>query len=214
MLIIPAILTNDPDEARSLLALCEDKVKRIQIDIIDGEFANNKTITPVVFEDSETKVFIDYHLMVNDPINWIAQCARGAGDRVIGQIEMMPNQEAFILKAQELGIDVGLAIDLETPVHKLDHSLFADLDVILVMSVKAGFGGQEFHHESLEKIKELARIRDEHGYSYNICDDGGITTAVVDNLAREGADEVAVGKRIFEGDLEENIEQFKKAAIR
>lgn len=214
MEIIPSILSRDPDEARGLLALCEGKVLRAHIDIIDGLFAENRTVLPETFFDSETRVFLDYHLMVNAPHTWIERCARASADRIIAQIEMMEDQMSFVKEAQEAGLDVGLALDIDTDIAELHEEVLPELDVVLVMSVPAGFGGQEFSPQALAKVEALARIREEHGYSFNICDDGGITTESIDNVVHEGADEIAIGRRLFEGDLEENIERFKKAAMR
>ena len=85
--IIPSILTNDPEEAREMIARCEGVVDRISIDIIDGKFAGNKTINPGMLSDLDTGLKIDYHLMVAEPVNWVERCLRGQADRVIAQIE-------------------------------------------------------------------------------------------------------------------------------
>jgi len=212
--IIPAILTNNPDEAKRLALLAEGKVERVQIDIIDGVFANNKTIDPVVFEEVETTLKLDYHLMVKNPVNWVERCIRGGADRIIGQIEMMENQTEFVGKVQEVGAYVGLAIDIDTPVSKLDPTILTNLDAVLVMSVPAGFGGQEFNEKVLDKIKELDEIRARDTSPFKLIDDGGVSLEDVAKAHFSGIDEVAIGRRIFEGDLEENLEKFQKAAHR
>ena len=75
--IIPSILTNNPEEAKELIARCEGVVERVSIDIIDGKFAENKTIDPSIFIDVDTDLKIDYQLMVNEPVNWVERCVRG-----------------------------------------------------------------------------------------------------------------------------------------
>lgn len=209
--IIPAILTNSVNELREMLAKCEGNVNRVQIDILDGIFAENVTIDPLYVDVVSTNLLIDYHLMVKEPIEWIDKCVIGKADRVIGQIEMMWSQKLFIEEVKERGLKVGLALDLDTSVEKLDPAVLYAVDVILVMSVKAGFGGQEFNQKVLQKIEELDHIRARDELNFKICDDGGISLENIDEVHADGVDEVAIGKRLFEGDLKENIERFTKA---
>jgi ribulose-phosphate 3-epimerase len=210
--IIPSILTNDTNELIRLLSACEGVAKRVSIDVIDGEFANNKTIEPDALCDIETGLKIDYQLMVNKPISWVEKCVRGQADRIIGHIETMDSQSEFIKKVQEVGVMVGLGIDLNTPIEKVDPIVFVDLDVVLLMSVPAGRGGQEFREEAISKIEQLAAIRDSGGYRFKIHVDGGVTVDNIRQIRIAGADEVSVGKRIFEGDLKGNMDRFEKAA--
>src|SRR3990170_1868334 len=150
--IIPSILTNDPEEAKELIASCEGIVERVSVDIIDGKFADNKTIDPSALSD------------------------------------------------------------IDTSVAKIDPTILTNLDVVLVMSVAAGFGGQEFDKRALGKIRELDEIRVRDDTPYKIHDDGGITLDSIYNVHRVGSDEVSIGRRIFEGDLAENLKKFQKAA--
>lgn len=192
----------------------ENVTKRVQIDILDGVFADNKTIEPSIVEEIETSLLIDYHLMVKEPFDWIERCIRGQADRIIGQIELMRDQVEFVEKVTEAGLRVGLALDLDTPIASIDKTIITDVDVILVMSVPAGFGGQEFDKEVLKKIEELDHIRAKDASPFYICDDGGITLSNIDDVHLDGVDEVAIGKRLFEGDISANIERFQKAAHR
>lgn len=209
--IIPAILTNNPRELETLLSQAQEQgVKRVQIDIVDGEFADNKTIDPLVVADIETDLLLDFHLMTKEPMDWLEKAARGMADRVFGQIEMMQNQIAFVAKAQSVGVSVGLAVDLETPVARLNPTILTSIDAVLLMAVKAGFGGQKFNQKVVEKIKKLAKIRRKDKTPFKICVDGGVTPKVMPDLIKAGVDEVVVGRRLFEGDLKENIENFRK----
>ena len=210
--IIPSILTNDPEEARELIASCEGIVERVSVDIIDGKFADNKTIDPNVLSDIDTNLKIDYQLMVYEPVNWIERCIRGQADRIIGHIEQMSDQVEFVGKVQGTGLYVGLGLDIDTSVAKIDPTILTNLDVVLVMSVSAGFGGQEFDKRALGKIRELDEIRVRDDTPYKIHDDGGVTLDSIYNVHRIGADEVSIGKKIFEGDLAENLKKFQKAA--
>ncbi|KKU47643.1 MAG: Ribulose-phosphate 3-epimerase [Candidatus Woesebacteria bacterium GW2011_GWF2_46_8] len=210
--IIPAILTNDIREIEEKLSRAEGIVKRIQIDIIDGVFAANRTIDPSFLENIETDLDLDFHLMTKDPTSWVERAVRGGAERIIGQIEEMADQVEFVGKVAEVGLSVGLAIDLETPVSALDPTIITNLDVVLVMAVKAGFGGQKFDERALNKIKQLDELRVRDDTPFRICVDGGITEENIKKVVKTGADEVAIGSRIFDGDLAENIRRFEEAA--
>jgi ribulose-phosphate 3-epimerase len=210
MEIIPSILTNDLREVEEKIVRLEGIVQRVQIDVIDGQFAANKTFDPALLGNLETDLNLDFHLMTKEPSLWVERAARAQAERVIGQIEKMTNQVEFIGKVQELGLSVGLAVDLDTPISNLDSTILMDLDVVLLMSVPAGLGGQEFDPRVHGKIKELVKVRKKDNSPFKICVDGGITEEIIADLAKEGVDEIIVGKRLFEGDLAGNIERWKK----
>ena len=172
----------------------------------------DKTIDPSVFADLDTNLKLDFQLMVVEPINWIERCVRAGADRIIGHIEHMEDQLEFVGKVQETGSYVGLGVDLATPINKLDPTILTSIDVVLVMSVPAGHGGQEFSDKVIKKIKRLSEIRDRDSTPFKIQVDGGVTVDTIYNVHKIGADEVSVGRRIFEGDLAKNIEKFQRAA--
>jgi ribulose-phosphate 3-epimerase len=209
--IIPAILTNDPQELKRMIDLVEGKSEKVQIDIVDGIFANNKTIEPSALNFIETNLKIDFQLMVKEPVNWIEKCIRAGGYRIIGHVELMGSQMEFIEKVQKGGALVGFGLDIDTPITTIEENLLKDLDVILVMSVKAGFGNQEFRSEALEKINALAKLKKKNNFSFRICVDGGITLSSIGEVYKAGADEIAIGRRIFKGEkIENNLEMFKE----
>jgi len=210
--IIPSILTDDPDVLADMLHRADTVVDRVHIDIIDGVYADNETIDPTALNMIDNGLMLDFHLMVNEPENWVQKCLRAGGDRIIGQLEMMESQRKFIEAVTSEGASVGIAIDDDSDIDDLDSDYLDSLDVIVVMSVPAGFGGQEFRLSALEKIDKLDRLRKEKGYRYAIADDGGITLDLIDDVRREGADEAIIGNRIFNGDLKANIENFLKNA--
>lgn len=207
--IIPSILTDNPYQATELIKRADGVVERLHIDIIDGVFADNTTIDPSVLNDIEHSLFLDFHLMVNEPINWVEKCVRAGADRIIGHIEMMESVGGFIEKITEIGLSVGLAIDLNTKVGSVEKRHLMDVDLVLVMSVPAGFGGQKFHASAMNKIKELNEIRSQDETPYKIAFDGGITPGRARRLNKIGADEIVIGQRIFDGDLEEKISKYK-----
>jgi len=208
--IIPTILTGDVREIIEKFSRLEGLSGRVQIDIIDGQFAQNKTVDPSALETLDTTLNLDFHLMTKEPIDWIERAVRGGAERIIGQIERMSDQAAYLGKVQELGKSAGLAIDIDTPVSSFDPTILSNFDVVLVMSVKAGQGGQKFDERAVLKVKQLDKIRAKDGSSFRICVDGGITPEIVTELTKAGADEIAVGGRLFEGDLAVNIEKYRK----
>ena len=218
--ISPAILTDDVKEAISKVETIEDALDQhiknhtdhIQIDIVDGIFAENITIVPEALRDVDTSLYLDFQLMVREPVDWVERCVNPSTDRIIGHIEQMSDQVEFVKKVQSLGCKVGLALDIKTPVYMIDPTILTNLDTVLVVSVPAGFGGQTFDKRAINKIKQLDEIRARDDTPYTICDDGGITFEYIDDLRLAGVDEVAIGEKIYKGDLRENIENFIKRA--
>jgi len=216
--IVPSILTNSPEEFRKMIEKLKDVIlpygmplKKVQIDINDGQFLGNKTVEPVAMEGVETDLEIDFHLMTKEPIDWVEKCVRGGADRIIGQIEYMRDQIAFLGKVQEVGAKVGLALDIGTEMERLEEIVLTSLDVILLMCYPAGVGGQKFDERVLDKVKILHEIRMKEARLFSICVDGGITIDNIKSVKLAGANEVAIGKRLIVGDIEENLEKFYKA---
>lgn len=209
MKLIPAILTNNPQELKQLINTFELLVDRVQIDIIDNKFAPNKTIDPSVINHIDTNLMLDFHLMVDSPINWIEKCFQAGANRIIGHIEHMSDQYAYVKKCQELSVKVGLALDLNTSLQKLEPSLITNLDVILLMAVPAGFGGQVFDSGVFEKLKSLINIRKTDQTPFKICIDGGVNLEHAKKLKIFGEVEVSVGRSLLKGNVESNIKAFE-----
>lgn len=207
--IIPAILTNDINLVKLQLKMSEGLVSRVQIDITDGEFVNFKTVSLESFADIDTNLNLDMHLMVREPIHWIEKSIRAGADRIIGQIEMMNSQADFIGKVQEVGCSIGLGIDINTDIDEIDESVIRDIDVILLMSVAAGAGGQEFQKNVFDKIRLIARKKAEKGAKFKICVDGGVNLTNIKLLSSELISEVAVGSYLYNGDFETNLNSLK-----
>lgn len=210
--IIPSILTDDLEELQEKIRIIgESGLERVQIDIIDPAFAKNKTVDPAVISEIDTNLKLDFHLMTKEPVDWVERTVRAGAERIIGQIEMMADQIDFVGKVQGVGLEAGLAIDLETPPSQIDPVILGDLDVVLVMSVKAGFGGQEFDRRAISKIEKLDKARRGDQTPFKICVDGGVDEENIAEISQAGADEIIVGKRLFEGDLEENLRRLQNA---
>ena len=212
--ISPSILSANLNRLNEEIKEIEDYSDLLQVDAMDNIFVPNITPQAELLKKFNTKVPLDIHLMVKEPTNWVERSVRAGADRIIGQIEMMENQVNFVRKVSEVGLSVGLAIDLGTPVSSLDPTILTNLDVVLVMAVSAGFGGQKFDAKALDKVKQLDEIRVRDETPFTICVDGGETEDVIDETHFAGADEVAIGRRIFKGSITQNIKKFQKAAYR
>lgn len=209
--IIPSILTNSSSEFDEMMSSLEGNLERVHFDVIDGIFVDNHTIEPSIMIDYDSNLLIDYHLMVDEPIMWVDKCVEGQADRIIGHIERMSDQISFVGKVQSVGSKVGLAIDLYTPVERLDSVILNNLDVVLVMGVKAGFGGQDFNDEVLTKITKLDQIRSRDKTPFRICVDGGVRPENIRRIKIAGADEVNVGRSLFKDSIIDNITMYTRA---
>lgn len=185
--IIPAILPRNKAELEEKLRLVWGNVNRVQLDIVDGEFAEAKTVGPEVLAEIDTIVRWDVHLMVDKPEEWLGRCVDGGVDRVFGQVERMVDKNKFIADAQSMGMYVGLAYDIDTPLDGFED-VSNDLDAVLLMAVKAGAQGREFDKRVLEKIKLVRKIDKD----LPIVVDGGLDMDnIIKSLAAEWAEEMA-----------------------
>ena len=202
--IIPAILTGDVVVAKQQAQLIEGLVARVQIDIIDGVFAKNKTIRVEDIDRLATSAIIDAHLMVKNPASFLNRCDGVGVGRVYAQVEMMKSQAEFVDQASSLGMGVGLALGLYTPVSAITDML-PHLDGVLLMSVQAGFQGQSFSELVFKKIHEL---RD--GFFGDICVDGGLDTGAIALCRDEGANHFGVGSAIWKAkDIKEKLKELR-----
>lgn len=209
MEIIPSIFTRDPEELREMLALSKDAgIKKVQFDINDGTFLGNHSLKPDFLSVVETNLFFDFHLMTSEPIGWVEKCVFKNTHFVIGQIEKMSNQKAFIGKVAQARIKPGLALDIETAIDLIDPSLFSELEVVLVMAYPAGVGGQKFDFRVIPKIERLKEIKSQRGAGFQILCDGGINPATIKYVADAGCEGVVIGRSLFVGSIHNNIKKL------
>lgn len=182
----------------------------IHVDVMDGMFVPSISYgMPVIksIRKSTGKVF-DVHLMISEPIRYIADFAASGADMITVHVEACSDVVATIEKIREYKLKVGITLNPDTPVSAIKPYLNR-VDMVLIMSVNPGFGGQKFITSSVDKIKEVKRLRDELNFSYDIEVDGGIN---IDNLAtvlEAGANVIVAGSAIFRGDAAENVKKFK-----
>jgi ribulose-phosphate 3-epimerase len=180
--IIPGILEKDWQSIEAKIELVKPFAKSIHIDILDGKFAENITfLDPEPFRKYTGDMLFELHMMVEEPINYIKPWADAGFKRFIGHIEKMSDQAAFVATAEQYGY-VGLAVDGPTGLDKLTVN-HLDLDTVLIMTIKAGFSGQEFQHEQLEKVKQLTK--DTEMFPVEI--DGGVTEETIKQAWEAGA---------------------------
>ena len=210
-ILAPSILSADFKVLGEQMKLTEDNgAKYLHFDVMDGMFVPSISFGMPVLKSihNATDQVMDAHLMVQEPIRYVEAFKEAGADIVTIHLEACEDVNATIAKIRECGMKVGLSICPETPVSKVEN-LLKDIDMLLIMSVHPGFGGQKFITSSVDKIKEVKRLRDELNLSYDIEVDGGIN---IDNLAtvlEAGANVIVAGSAIFRGDAAENVKKFK-----
>ncbi len=200
--IIPGILEKDFSEIEKKIELVKDFAKIIHIDIIDGKFAPNATfLDPKPFEKYTKDIFFELHMMVEDPVNYLEPFAASGFKRFLGHIEKMSSQEEFVAKGELYG-EVGLVLDADTPFDSLKVSL-EDLDCVLIMGVRAGFSGQVFMPEVLEKVK---KIKEKMPVPVEI--DGGIDDSSIVKAYNAGIERFVTTSFLFEGNPFDNYQDL------
>lgn len=201
--LAPSLLSADFSDLSKAIKMIEDNNGSVvHIDVMDGIFVPEITYgQPVVRSIRKlTKLPFDVHLMVEHPENQIQTFAEAGADWITFHWEAAVHTHRIIQQIHDLGKKAGVAIVPSTPVAAISEILqYADL--ILVMTVNPGFGGQKLIPSCVEKIKELDRIRKENNYSYMISVDGGINPQTIESVKSAGVDVIVSGSSFFNGSL-------------
>lgn len=170
----------------------------IHVDVMDGQYVPNISIgIPVVNSMRKaTEAFLDVHLMIVDPLKYIDEFAKAGADSITFHQEAAKDVPAVIESIKANGCQVGISINPNTPVVVLEPYL-SQVDMVLIMSVEPGFGGQSFMENSLDKIKWLVKIRKTKGLSFDIQIDGGISFDTIERVIEAGANNFVVGSAIY-----------------
>lgn len=197
--IAPSILSADFTRlGEQVLEVQAAGVDRIQIDVMDGRFVPNITFgtQAVASLRSLTHLTLEVHLMVEPPEDFIAPFAEAGADTIIVHQEATPHLHRAIQHIHSLGKKAGVAINPSTPALLLSE-VIGSLDLVLVMTVNPGFGGQEFIMETLPKIREIRRQIEEKGLKCEVEVDGGINTETAPLVVKAGADVLVAGSSVY-----------------
>lgn len=211
----PSLLAADFGILKEQLAkLDEAKVPYLHLDIMDGVFVPNLSIGLTVVESIRkyTNMVFDVHLMIVEPERYVEQFAKAGADIFCFHQEATKDLKATIADVKHHGMKVGVAIKPATPIDVLSDVL-ADLDMILVMTVEPGFGGQKFMQDQMEKVKALVKLRKQHNYHYDIQVDGGINPQTLRTSLEAGANVIVAGSAVFGAeDIAARVEEFNQIA--
>jgi ribulose-phosphate 3-epimerase len=210
-LIAPSILSADfANLAQEIRSVTEAGADWIHVDVMDGHFVNNITIgVPVVKSLKKvSKIPLDVHLMIEKPEKYIEAFAKAGSDWITIHVESTQDPGAVVKQIRQLGVRPGITLRPRTPVESILPFL-ADVDLVLVMTVEPGFGGQAFMSDQVDKIALLRREIDQKGLNCLIEVDGGVNEQTVGSL--RDADVLVAGSYVFQNDYRQAIQTLKKA---
>lgn len=190
--VIPAILTEDPQALKTMLKQCASFTDYVQIDIMDGQFVPSNSITWRQITEIPENLRWEAHLMVEQPENQFPSFKKAGAKKVIFHYEAAPEPEKAISAARSLGLEVGIAVNPETPISSI-LPFTKKLDSVLFLSVHPGYYGAKFIPEVLDKIVELRRARP----NLDIGIDGGIKEGNIIQIAKSRVNEICVGSAIL-----------------
>lgn len=209
-ILAPSILAADFTCLGDQVGVCEESgAKWLHIDVMDGIFVPNISFGTVVYEKLRkvSKLFFDVHLMITQPERYIDRFIDAGADSVTFHIEATDKPEECIDIIKKLGKKAGISICPGTPVCEIEKYL-DKVDMVLVMSVNPGYGGQSYIDDVNEKITYL---RKKMGENFHIQVDGGIYKENIKNVVDCGADVIVAGTAVFGGDIAENIRNLEEA---
>ena len=212
--ISPSILSADFSQlAAEIKRLEEGGADMIHVDVMDGHFVPNLTIGPPVIKAlrKHCKLMFDVHLMISPVHKYIKEYSDSGADIITFHPEATENMKDTISLIKSLNKKVGVSLNPDSEINKISNYLDG-IDLVLVMSVFPGFGGQKFIPEVLNKIKTLKELKDKKNYNFDIEVDGGVNFSNSKDILKAGANILVSGTTVFKennGDIKKNIETLK-----
>ena len=212
IILSPSLLSVDfAHIADGIAELDRAKVPALHLDVMDGAFVPNISFGAPVIKclRKETNMIFDVHLMIEEPDRYLEDFRKAGADWVTVHAESCKHLHRTVARIHELGMKAGVALNPATPVSVLDY-VIDDLDMVLVMSVNPGFGGQKFIPNTLKKIEQLREMITRNGASALIEVDGGVNPENAPLLQRAGADVLVAGSSVFKApDMIKAIQELK-----
>ena len=211
--IAPSLLAaNFFDLSSQLELLKKGDIEVLHLDVMDGMFVPSISFGMPVISSLRKSVdfFFDVHMMVENPERYIEDFYKNGANGITIHFEACKHIDRCIAQIKSLGLRSGIAINPATPVSLLQN-IISEVDMVLIMSVNLGFGGQKFIPYSLDKVRELSKLRDEKNKNLIIQVDGGVGVDNIKELSDAGVDEFVAGSSVFKGDILKNILDLRNA---
>jgi len=211
--IAPSVLSADFSRlGEEVRAVEKGGADVIHVDVMDGHFVPNITIGPLVVAGLKklTSLPLDVHLMIEEPQRYIEAFAQAGSDWITVHAEVCPQLKRMVKRIRQLNVRPGIVLKPATPLEKL-YPVLDQIDLVLIMSVNPGFGGQSFIPSTLKKIERLRKIIDQNHYPLEIEVDGGVKIENIREVSKAGGDIFVVGTGIFKTkDYEKTIKKLRK----
>lgn len=210
--LAPSILAADFNHLGEDIRKVEDEgVRVLHLDVMDGRFVPSISFGMPLISSirKESEMFFDVHLMIEEPIRYIKEFAESGADGITVHIEACSDIKSTIEEIKKYGKKAAVSINPGTPVSKIEDIL-EDVDMVLVMSVNPGFGGQKFIDSTIDKVEKLDKIRKDKDLDYKIEIDGGINIENIGYVIEKGVDIAVAGTAVFRGNISENVRKLKE----